>query len=42
MPHQGIVALTISLLSIAITLSVLAYNLRSEKQFQAQNKNDKH
>ncbi len=42
MPHQGFVALSISLLTLAITLSVLVINLLQEKQYQAQNKSDEH
>lgn len=42
MPHQGIVALSISLFSVALTLGILAINLRREKQQQAQNDRDEH
>lgn len=42
MPHQGIVALSISLFSVALTLSILAYNLRREKRNQAENNTDEH
>jgi len=41
MPHQGIVSLSISVLSIALTMGILFYTLRREKQNQAQN-NDEH
>ncbi len=41
MPHQGIVSLSISVFSIALTLGILFYTLRHEKQNQAQN-TDKH
>lgn len=42
MPHQGIVALSISLFSVALTLGILAINLRREKQQQAQNDREEH
>ncbi len=42
MPHQGIVALSISLFSVVLTLSILAYNLRHEKKQQSQNTSDEH
>lgn len=42
MPHQGFVALTISLFSVALTLGILAINLRHEKKQQAQNDRDEH
>ena len=41
MPHQGIVALSISVFSIFLTLSVVFYALRHEKKHQSQN-TDKH
>ena len=41
MPHQGIVALSISALSICLTLAVVFYALREEKRNRAQN-SDKH
>lgn len=41
MPHQGIVALSISALSICLTLGVVFYALRAEKRNTAQNQ-DKH
>ncbi len=42
MPHQGIVALSISLFSVALTLGLLALNLRHEKRQQAENERDEH
>ena len=42
MPHQGIVALSISAFSIFLTLCVLFYTLREEKKNQARNPSDKH
>lgn len=42
MPHQGVVALSISLFSVALTLGILAINLRREKQQQAQNDREEH
>jgi|GEM_PF-1296385 len=41
MPHQGIVSLSISVLSICLTLGVLLYTLRHEKRNVADN-SDKH
>ncbi len=41
MPHQGVVSLSISVLSICLTLGVLFYTLREEKRNAAQN-SDKH
>ena len=41
MPHQGIVSLSVSALSIALTLGVLFYTLRHEKR-NAANNSDKH
>ena len=38
MPHQGIVSLSISVLSICLTMGILFYTLRHEKKQQAQNK----
>jgi hypothetical protein len=42
MPHQGIVTLCISFLSICLTMSIIFYTLRHEKSQQAQNKKDEH
>lgn len=41
MPHQGLVSLIISVLSICLTLGVVFYALRAEKRNTTQN-NDKH
>ena len=41
MPHQGIVSLSISVLSIFLTLGVVFYALREEKRNAAKN-SDKH
>ena len=41
MPHQGIVALSISVVSICLTLCIMFYALREEKKNQGQN-SDKH
>ncbi len=40
MPHQGIVSLSISALSIALTLGVLFYALRAEKRQQGENRDE--
>lgn len=40
MPHQGIVALSISVLSIILTMSLVFYTLRHEKKQQAQHKDE--
>ncbi len=42
MPHQGLVALSISAISLVITLGVLTFCLRHEKRNQAQNTTDEH
>lgn len=42
MPHQGVVAATISALSIVITMSLLVFVLRNEKKQQASNHSDEH
>lgn len=42
MPHQGIVSLSISVLSIILTMSLVVYTLRQEKQSQARNTTDEH
>ena len=42
MPHQGVVAATISALSLCITLGILTYSLRQEKRHQAANRQDDH
>lgn len=41
MPHQGIVSLSISVLSICLTLGVVFYSLWHEKRNRAQD-SDKH
>jgi len=40
-PHQGIVALTASLISIALTLLILTGIFRNEKKYQA-GRDDEH
>jgi hypothetical protein len=40
MPHQGIVSLSVSVLSIILTLSILFSALRHEKKNQAQNRDE--
>ncbi len=40
MPHQGIVSLIISVLSICLTLCIVFYALREEKRHRAQNEDD--
>ena len=40
MPHQGIVSLSISVLSIIITMSLVIYTLGQEKRNQAQNRDE--
>ena len=42
MPHQGVVAATISALSLFITLGLLTFMLRHEKKNQASNDQDEH
>ena len=42
MPHQGVVAATISAISICFTLGLLVFMLRHEKKNQASNDQDEH
>lgn len=37
LPHQGVVDLIVSLTTLAITLGILTFILRREKQYQASN-----
>jgi len=41
-PHQGIIAASVSALTLVITLGILTYTLRHEKKHIASNKQDEH